>query len=167
MCHVAGWPIPRGGAQNITNALVRHLQSLGGEVGRQSGGDQHRHAAARQGHPVRSLAEAAAADRGPPVSGGVSTQARAVSLRHGRVQSGLGARGADSLEGRRMPARRHRSSRWHVRRDRRVGTGRVGRTNRRPAVRAPQPADAVRSVARARRQACGVGLLPRAGRHRP
>jgi phytoene dehydrogenase-like protein len=32
MCHVAGWQIPRGGAQNITNALVRHLQSLGGEV---------------------------------------------------------------------------------------------------------------------------------------
>jgi phytoene dehydrogenase-like protein len=32
MCHVAGWSIPRGGAQNITNALVRHLQSLGGEV---------------------------------------------------------------------------------------------------------------------------------------
>jgi phytoene dehydrogenase-like protein len=32
MCHVAGWPIPRGGAQNITNALVRYLQSLGGEV---------------------------------------------------------------------------------------------------------------------------------------
>jgi phytoene dehydrogenase-like protein len=31
-CHVAGWPIPRGGAQNITNALVRHLQSLGGEL---------------------------------------------------------------------------------------------------------------------------------------
>jgi phytoene dehydrogenase-like protein len=32
MSHVCGWPIPRGGAQNITNALVRHLQSLGGEV---------------------------------------------------------------------------------------------------------------------------------------
>ena len=32
MCHVPGWPIPRGGAQNITDALVRHLQSLGGEV---------------------------------------------------------------------------------------------------------------------------------------
>jgi phytoene dehydrogenase-like protein len=32
MCHVAGWPIPRGGAQNLTSALVRHLQSLGGEV---------------------------------------------------------------------------------------------------------------------------------------
>jgi phytoene dehydrogenase-like protein len=32
MCHVAGWPLPRGGAQNLTKALVAHLQSLGGEV---------------------------------------------------------------------------------------------------------------------------------------
>jgi phytoene dehydrogenase-like protein len=32
MCHVVGWPIPRGGSQRITDALVRHLQSLGGEV---------------------------------------------------------------------------------------------------------------------------------------
>jgi phytoene dehydrogenase-like protein len=32
MCHVAGWPIPRGGAQKITDALVQHLRSLGGEV---------------------------------------------------------------------------------------------------------------------------------------
>jgi phytoene dehydrogenase-like protein len=32
MCHVAGWQIPRGGAQQITDALVRYLQSLGGEV---------------------------------------------------------------------------------------------------------------------------------------
>jgi phytoene dehydrogenase-like protein len=32
LCHVAGWPIPRGGAQRITDALTRHLQSLGGEV---------------------------------------------------------------------------------------------------------------------------------------
>jgi phytoene dehydrogenase-like protein len=32
MCHIAGWQIPRGGAQSITNALVRHLQSLAGEV---------------------------------------------------------------------------------------------------------------------------------------
>jgi len=30
--HIGGWPIPRGGAQRITNALVSHLQSLGGEV---------------------------------------------------------------------------------------------------------------------------------------
>jgi phytoene dehydrogenase-like protein len=32
MCHVAGWPIPRGGAQAITDALIAHLRSLGGEV---------------------------------------------------------------------------------------------------------------------------------------
>ncbi len=30
--HVAGWPIPRGGSQAITNALIRHLQSLGGQL---------------------------------------------------------------------------------------------------------------------------------------
>src|SRR6478609_379038 len=28
MCHVAGWPFPRGGAQAITNALASHLRSL-------------------------------------------------------------------------------------------------------------------------------------------
>jgi phytoene dehydrogenase-like protein len=30
--HAVGWPIPRGGAQSITNALVGHLESLGGRV---------------------------------------------------------------------------------------------------------------------------------------
>ena len=30
--HAVGWPIPRGGAQSITNALIGHLQSLGGRV---------------------------------------------------------------------------------------------------------------------------------------
>ena len=30
--HAVGWPIPRGGAQAITNALIGHLQSLGGRV---------------------------------------------------------------------------------------------------------------------------------------
>jgi len=30
--HAVGWPIPRGGAQSITNALCRHLASLGGTV---------------------------------------------------------------------------------------------------------------------------------------
>jgi phytoene dehydrogenase-like protein len=32
MCHVPGWPIPRGGSQSITTALVGYFQSLGGEV---------------------------------------------------------------------------------------------------------------------------------------
>src|SRR3984893_17830519 len=30
--HAVGWPIPRGGAQSITNALCRQLASLGGTV---------------------------------------------------------------------------------------------------------------------------------------
>lgn len=30
--HAVGWPIPRGGAQSITNALRAHLESLGGTV---------------------------------------------------------------------------------------------------------------------------------------
>lgn len=30
--HAVGWPIPRGGAQSITNALCRHLEKLGGKV---------------------------------------------------------------------------------------------------------------------------------------
>jgi phytoene dehydrogenase-like protein len=32
MAHVAGWPIPRGGAQSLANALATHLRSLGGEI---------------------------------------------------------------------------------------------------------------------------------------
>jgi phytoene dehydrogenase-like protein len=30
--HAVGWPIPRGGAQSITNALCGYLASLGGTV---------------------------------------------------------------------------------------------------------------------------------------
>src|SRR5262245_5102475 len=30
--HAVGWPLPRGGSQSITNAMVSYLQSLGGEV---------------------------------------------------------------------------------------------------------------------------------------
>jgi phytoene dehydrogenase-like protein len=32
MAHVAGWAIPRGGAQRLTDALAAHLKSLGGEI---------------------------------------------------------------------------------------------------------------------------------------
>ena len=31
-CHAVGWPIPRGGAQSITEALCAYLHSLGGSV---------------------------------------------------------------------------------------------------------------------------------------
>lgn len=32
MAHIVGWVIPRGGAQKLTDALVMHLRTLGGEV---------------------------------------------------------------------------------------------------------------------------------------
>jgi phytoene dehydrogenase-like protein len=32
LCHIAGWPVPRGGAQRIANALAGYLKSLGGEI---------------------------------------------------------------------------------------------------------------------------------------
>lgn len=32
MAHVAGWCLPRGGAQTLTNALSAHLRALGGEI---------------------------------------------------------------------------------------------------------------------------------------
>ena len=32
MAHVAGWVIPRGGAQQLTDALAAHLRALGGEI---------------------------------------------------------------------------------------------------------------------------------------
>jgi len=32
MAHVAGWVLPKGGAQQLSNALATHLQSLGGEI---------------------------------------------------------------------------------------------------------------------------------------
>src|SRR5262249_10317 len=32
MAHVSGWVAPRGGAQRLTDALVGHLRSLGGDI---------------------------------------------------------------------------------------------------------------------------------------
>jgi phytoene dehydrogenase-like protein len=32
LAHAAGWPMPRGGAQQLANALAAHLRRLGGEI---------------------------------------------------------------------------------------------------------------------------------------
>ena len=47
LAHTVGWAIPRGGAQQLTNALAAHLKSLGGEI--------------VTGTPVRSVDELPAA----------------------------------------------------------------------------------------------------------
>jgi phytoene dehydrogenase-like protein len=46
--HTTGWPIAEGGAQQLSNALGKHFESLGGTI--------------RVNHPVASLEEAEAAD---------------------------------------------------------------------------------------------------------
>src|SRR5207248_1731497 len=70
---------------------------------------------------VRPLADAALANRGTPLSSRLPAAARAISLRHGRVQGRLGARRADSVARERMLARRDGACRRHAGRDRRVG----------------------------------------------
>ena len=169
----AGRDVPRGrladSARRRADASptrsFAHLQSLGGEVVVDSPVTAHRQAAAGQGRPVRSLAEAAAADR-------AATRFRARYRRQlERYRYGLGAFKVDWALAAPIP--------WKADGCRRAGTVHLGGTlseiaasehaawdgtDRRSAVRAPEPADAVRSVARAGRQACGVGLLPRAGR---
>jgi phytoene dehydrogenase-like protein len=32
LAHIAGWPLPRGGAQSLANALADHLRALGGRI---------------------------------------------------------------------------------------------------------------------------------------
>jgi phytoene dehydrogenase-like protein len=46
--HAVGWPIPRGGAQSLSNALAAHLTHLGGRI--------------TTGTPIRSLADLPACD---------------------------------------------------------------------------------------------------------
>jgi phytoene dehydrogenase-like protein len=46
--HAVGWPIPRGGAQSIANALAAHLEYLGGRITTST--------------PIRSLSDLPAAD---------------------------------------------------------------------------------------------------------
>ncbi len=46
LAHAVGWPVPRGGAQRIADALASHLRSLGGEI--------------ETGAPVESLRELSA-----------------------------------------------------------------------------------------------------------
>ena len=135
--------------------------------GRRIEGDRARRASGGEGRSVRSVAEAAARDRRAPVAAALPSEARALPLRHGRLQGGLGAFGADSLDGRGMPAGRDAASWRHARRDRALGGRGLDRGDERSSVRAAQPADAVRPVARAGRQARRVGATATCRADRP
>ena len=163
MAHVAGWSLPRGGSQSLSNALASHLRSLGGEVRDRERGEVARRFATGPRHPVRSRRDRCSHHRSSSAAL-VSAETRAVSLRHGRVQSGLGARWADPVAQPRVRARRDGSPRGNVRRDRPLGARRVERADCRLAVHTPGAADALRSVTRAGGKAHGVGVLSRAAR---
>ncbi len=59
--HAVGWPSPRGGAERLTDALVAHLRSLGGEV--------------RTGAGVERILTAGGSVTGVGVEGGTELQA--------------------------------------------------------------------------------------------
>jgi phytoene dehydrogenase-like protein len=62
--HAVGWPSPRGGAQGLTDALVGHLESLGGAV--------------RTGAPVEHVLSSAGAVSGVVLRGGERVSSRLV-----------------------------------------------------------------------------------------
>jgi len=92
--HAAGWPMPRGGAQQITAALASYLRSLSGIPARRAG-------------VLRPRAARAAANCGGAPAGLVLPQAGAIPPGTGRFQSGLGAECADSLAQPGVRPRRH------------------------------------------------------------
>ena len=94
--HAVGWPIPRGGSQAITDALIAHLRSLGGTV--------------QTSTPIERIEDVgqvavALCDTTPrqllgwraSSAFGGSPALRALSSRAGHLQSGLRAERADSV----------------------------------------------------------------------
>ena len=159
----------RGGSQQIADALVRRARRC------------RRHARVRP--PCRSLAELPAADavlfdvtprQVVALAGDALPSRYRRSLGRfrygpGRVQGRLGARRPDPLGQPERRSRGDRPRRWHARRDRR--RRRRGPTlASTPSVRTScSPSSRCSTRSRARRDAHGVGLLPRSeridGRH--
>ena len=167
MAHIVGWVIPRGGAQKLTDALVAHLRTLGGEVVA-----DHRVTSLDELPPARAVL----CDLSPRpllrIAGArfrvVPAQPRAISVRDGCLQSRLGTRRADSMASGRVCACIHRPRVRGRGGTGAVGTGRVVGRRLGAAVRAPCSRHSLIRRVR-RREAHGVGLLSRAerldGRH--
>ena len=161
--HAAGWPVIRGGSQQLSNALAAHFRALGGEI--------------ETGRPVRSLddlpqAKALLFDVTPrqllAICGDRLSPRYAKSLL--AFRPGPGIFKLDwALDGP-IP--------WKAAACARAGTVHLGGTleeiaasermsPRRPRgapVRPRGPAEPLRRHARARRQTHGLGVLPRASR---
>ena len=105
LAHSPGWLFPRGGASRLTDALVARLRSLGGVVAtgtRVASLDDVPPARAIlcdvSPRPFLQLAGSRLPARYPARLG-------AVPVPHGRLQDRLGARRADPVDERRLPAR--------------------------------------------------------------
>jgi phytoene dehydrogenase-like protein len=83
--HAVGWPIPRGGAQSITNALAAHLETMGGRI--------HTSSKIEKLSVSQDAPDVTLCDITPPASANlrhrpvrrIQIQARKIPLRHGRL----------------------------------------------------------------------------------
>ena len=95
--HAVGWPVSRGGAQQLANALVAYLRSLGGEVVTDTPVESLARCRRRAwccSTSRRASSSRIAGDRAVAV---LSVAPDAISLRPGRVQDGLGAQRAGAV----------------------------------------------------------------------
>ena len=156
LAHVDGWGFPRGGAQAIADGLVRELGRAGGEVHTDSLVDE------------LPSTDVVLADVVPAELRRIARLPERFDRALGRYRHGPGAFKLDwALDGPipwrapRVRARRDRPPRRDVRRDRRLGVGRLARPPGRAALRDPGAAHALRSEPRSGGEAHRLGVLPR------
>ena len=164
VAHTHGWPIPRGGAQRLADALGSYLRSLGGEIV-----TGQRIEAIEDLPPARAIL----CDLSPRPFLRIAGRALPDRYRRQleRYRYGPGSYKVDyALDGpvpwsdRAVATRGHRPPRRLAGRHRDGRTRRLGRKNSGETVRPRVAAQPVRRHARARRTAHAVDVLPRAAR---
>ena len=94
--HAVGWPIVRGGSQNLSDALASYLRSLGGEIVTGWRVRVARRAAAGPRRAPRRDTPPGRPDRRGSTPRGLRPTARTLPLRRRGLQARLGARAARS-----------------------------------------------------------------------
>ena len=95
--HAVGWPVVRGGSQQLSAAMASYLKSLGGEIVTGARVDSLDRIAAVARRAVRRDAATIPADRRVERAPAISTATGSLSVRSRRVQDGLGAPRARSV----------------------------------------------------------------------
>ena len=159
--HAVGWPIPRGGAQAITNALSAHLVRLGGKIIPSSRVDRPRPGSQIRCRALRHHAAATVTSVTRKAVAGISQAHGGIPLRTGNFQSGLRSFIADSVEVGGLSPRRNRASGRNHGGNCRVRSRNGKRRDCRAAVRVAGAADVIRSLTRTCWEAHCMGLLSR------